>query len=128
MKNLQNLLFRMGEKSHGWTVLDKLDLLKKMEQWPQDKVYAFKLDLLKKLVHHAYANVPFYRSLWDKSGVKPSSDITIFLGRSEPDPQKKKIIFIGKCTQENQRQGLWCRGCPPSKEELYEFLKNSIIE
>lgn len=52
--------------------LGKYRLLKEMEKWPLDKLYEWQYAKLRKLLEHAYANVPFYRELWDKSGVKPS--------------------------------------------------------
>jgi|TARA_Y100000034_G_C6891421_1_gene410172 phenylacetate-CoA ligase len=47
-------------------------LLKKMENWPIEKIHEFQYEKLKKILEHAYKNVPFYKELWDKHKVKPS--------------------------------------------------------
>ena len=49
-----------------------LKFLKKMERAPLEKIREFQYLRLKKILKHAYENVPFYRELWDKHNVKPS--------------------------------------------------------
>lgn len=71
MRPVHRILYKLGQKLHGWDVLGKLQLLKEMEVLSRDDIRAWQLTNLKSLTEHAYANVPFYRTLWDKAGVRP---------------------------------------------------------
>ena len=64
-------LFRIGERVHGWNVLETFTKLQDMEKWTPERIEAFQLDRLKKTLDHAYHHVPFYRDLWNGSGVSP---------------------------------------------------------
>jgi len=46
--------------------------LMRNERRPREKILASQLVSLRRLVRHAYENVPFYKALYDKAGVKPS--------------------------------------------------------
>lgn len=70
MKTVHRILYKFGQKLHGWDVLGKLQLLKEMEALSRDDIRAWQLTNLKNLTEHASANVPFYRTLWDKAGVR----------------------------------------------------------
>lgn len=45
--------------------------LKKSQWWSKEQIENFQLQKLKKLVNHAYENVPYYNKLFDKIGFKP---------------------------------------------------------
>ncbi|MBI2134871.1 phenylacetate--CoA ligase family protein [Candidatus Woesearchaeota archaeon] len=47
-------------------------LLQDMEKWPLDKIYEFQTEKLKKILEHAYKNVPYYRETFDEEKIKPS--------------------------------------------------------
>src|SRR3989338_4553000 len=51
---------------------EKYRQLLEMEGWPLDRIYAWQYDKLRKLLDHAYENVPFYGELWRKAGIKPA--------------------------------------------------------
>ena len=46
-------------------------------KWPAAKLAAFRRQKLQRLIHHAYANVPYYRDLMQQAGVLPG-DIADF--------------------------------------------------
>lgn len=48
-------------------------LLYEMENWPQQKLYEFQYDLLKKLMVHVNQNVPYYRRLFRREKVGPKT-------------------------------------------------------
>ncbi|MBN1877057.1 MAG: phenylacetate--CoA ligase family protein [Anaerolineae bacterium] len=41
-------------------------------RWPAGRLVAYQGVRLRELVHHAYENVPYYRELFDKAGVRPA--------------------------------------------------------
>lgn len=47
-------------------------MLESMQEWSIDRIYEFQLERLKKLLNHAYDNVPYYRRMFDTQGLKPS--------------------------------------------------------
>ena len=61
---------------------------KELETMPLDKLRALQEEKLKKQVKHVYANVPYYRDLMDKKGVKPEDIKTL--------DDIKKLPFISK--------------------------------
>jgi len=74
--------------------------------------------------------IPLFSSLHriKKEEKKPASNVTIILGKVDSLTEKKNAVLIGQCTKKYKHQGLWCQGCPPEKEEIYNFLMNSIME
>jgi len=77
MATLHNLLYRVGQRLRGWDVLQRIQQLNEMEEWPPERLAAFRLGCLRRVVHHAYQNVPLYRRLWDESAVHPSQVLTL---------------------------------------------------
>jgi phenylacetate-CoA ligase len=49
-----------------------LRFLGKSQFWSKDKIQVCQNDRLRKLIDHAYANVPFYKELFDQYGVRPT--------------------------------------------------------
>ena len=48
------------------------------QQWlPPERIIACQQDKLKKIIHHAYAKVPYYRNLFDSRGIDPEQITTI---------------------------------------------------
>jgi len=45
--------------------------LEESQWWPADRIQQLQSDRLQRLIHHAYARVPYYRRLMDDSGVPP---------------------------------------------------------
>jgi phenylacetate-CoA ligase len=73
---------------HFPTFLKNYMLLKGSQWWSKEEIESYQLDELKKLIKHSYENVPYYKSLFEKLGLKPG-DI-----RSIKDLQK--IPFLTK--------------------------------
>jgi phenylacetate-CoA ligase len=55
----------------------QLDFIRSFHEKPLDAIREYQLDTIKKLVKHAYNNVPFYFDEWNKIGLKPE-DIRSF--------------------------------------------------
>lgn len=49
-----------------------LDFLVKSQFWSPSELREFQNERLRKLVKHAYCNVPFYKEIFDQRGLKPS--------------------------------------------------------
>ena len=93
MKYLHKLLFITGNKFRGYNALQRIDQLKRMENWPLDRIEAWQLYKLKNLLKHAYYNVPFYYNHWSKAGIKFSQIRTI-----------KDLRLLPKVTKEDLRK------------------------
>ena len=46
--------------------------LKDSEWWTKEQIEEYQLSQLKKLIYHVYTNVPYYKTLFDKHGLKPN--------------------------------------------------------
>ena len=57
---------RRSEPSHGMFAPD-------IETMPRERLRALQLDRLRRVLHHAYANVAHYKRSFDAAGLKPSS-------------------------------------------------------
>ncbi len=68
---LINFLYPFGEKLVGTSILNSYKWLLKTQWLSRRDLEILQLKLLRKLVRHAYNNVPFYRRLFDKAGVTP---------------------------------------------------------
>lgn len=55
----------------GRRSLALLSRLRESERWPQERMNAFRADKLRRLVGHAYEQIPAYRELMDEAGVGP---------------------------------------------------------
>lgn len=59
--------------------------------------------------------------------IQPSQKTAILLGRGLHDCSRTKIISIGQCALQYKCAGPRLGGCPPTKEELFEFLKTALL-
>lgn len=48
-------------------------LLQDMEKYPLDRIREFQLEKLKKMLDHAYKNVPYYKEMFNREQLKPSA-------------------------------------------------------
>lgn len=53
------------------SVSNKLKFLLKSKFWSRDQIDDFQNERLIKMIEHAYVSVPFYKSLFDQTGIKP---------------------------------------------------------
>lgn len=51
--------------------------LAQAQWWNREQIEAWQLEKMKKMVHHAYQNVPGYRTLYQEAGVKPDDIISL---------------------------------------------------
>jgi len=49
-----------------------LSLLKKSQWWTSEQLIEYQNERLRKLITHAYENVPYYRHSFDEIGLQPS--------------------------------------------------------
>lgn len=76
-------------------IIPTLKLLKNSEIWDERQMHDYRLVKLKKMVHHAYEQVPYYTELFDKIGIKPK-DIQTF------DDLRKIPILTKEIARANQ--------------------------
>jgi len=53
------------------TFWDTYNFLQKSQYWPREKLQEYQFKQLKKLLRHAYENVPYYRKTFKKRGLRP---------------------------------------------------------
>lgn len=94
VKNLYNLL--PDENRLGSHFSKTYDFLEQSEWWSREQHESYQMQQIKKLLEHAYQNVPYYRRLFDEGGIKPSS-IQDF------DDLKRLPFLTRKLIQENLR-------------------------
>lgn len=86
-------------------------LLQKSQWWSREELEAYQVQQLKRLVHHAYENVPYYRRVFDERGLKPE-DI-----QSLSDIQK--LPFLTKDIIRDNIEDLKARNYP---EDAFEYV------
>ena len=59
------------EKRLGKVFWDTYNFLQESQWWSKEKLEEYQMKELNKLLHHAYANVPYYRKIFDEKGLKP---------------------------------------------------------
>jgi phenylacetate-CoA ligase len=83
---LRKFLLPAGDRFFGSGMMKRLAFLEEAQWWPVEKVYEYRDQLLTKLIHTAYREVPFYRELMDRSGVRPEEV------RSQQDLSRLPIV------------------------------------
>lgn len=61
------------QRLQGMPVTPTLRQLEHSQWWPLEQLHALQLRKLQALLAHTYAQVPFYRQLWDAHGVQPTA-------------------------------------------------------
>ncbi|MGD2148607.1 MAG: hypothetical protein PVH41_18070, partial [Anaerolineae bacterium] len=67
----RGFVYPVYEAISGRRILSRLALLEQSQWWSAADMAAWQRDRLAELVHHAYATVPYYRSLFDGAGISP---------------------------------------------------------
>jgi hypothetical protein len=69
--------------------------------------------------------IPLFSALQriEPAGIKRSERITIVLGKDGSTDTSHNTLFIGECVKSNLKKSCFLGGCPPTKEEMFEFLK-----
>ena len=72
--------------------------------------------------------IPLFSSLrrMEEEGIKPVHESALVLGKEAPKGEAGKRIFIGQCTEAFKDGSPWSGGCPPTKEEMFEFLRENL--
>ena len=72
--------------------------------------------------------IPLFSALQriEPAGIKRSERITIVLGKDGSAGSPYKTLFIGECVKTNANKSYFLSGCPPTKEEMFEFLKGHL--
>ncbi|MGB8952302.1 MAG: hypothetical protein WCC06_06520 [Candidatus Aminicenantales bacterium] len=74
----------------------------------REKIVAFRDRHLRRLIHHAYRNVPYYKELFDKAGIKPEDIRTA-------DDLKHLPLTSKQDLKERPLEQILARGFKPSK-------------
>jgi len=72
--------------------------------------------------------IPLFSSLrkLEQEKVQFKNTLCIALGKEPPQHKYKKIIFVGQCTRPYSADGPLLTACPPTKEEVFAFLKDNL--
>jgi phenylacetate-CoA ligase len=70
-KIYKSVVFPLAEFSQGTHILKTLKFLEDSQWWTPDEIRAFQESRLRELIRHSYRNVPYYRSTFDRLGLKP---------------------------------------------------------
>lgn len=81
----------------GTNILRIKDFLSDSQYWEKKKMQEYQLEKLKKLIRHAYTNVPYYNELFNKYNIKPG-DINDF-----QDMRKIPILTKEIARKENHK-------------------------
>lgn len=70
-KILEHLLFPAVEWKYGMNIREKLYELEETQWWGTAQLEEIQNERLRRLIKHAYENVPYYRRILDKKGLTP---------------------------------------------------------
>jgi phenylacetate-CoA ligase len=70
---LAKILFKLGQRFRNPSLSSWYLFLKNSEKWTLDELKAYQLEKLQALIAVAYANSEFYKSSFQKAGIKPSA-------------------------------------------------------
>jgi uncharacterized protein (DUF362 family) len=72
--------------------------------------------------------IPLFSSLrrMEEEGIKPVHEAVLVLGKEVPESKAEKTILIGQCTEAYKNGNSWFGGCPPTKEQMFEFLRDNL--
>jgi len=84
---------------YGRVFWETYNFLQESQWWSREKLEEYQMQQLSKLLHHAYANVPYYRRVFDERGLKPKDIRSVEdLGQlplvSKSDIQERKQDFV----------------------------------
>jgi len=67
----EKLFFPLSDLVLGSSVSKNLKFLQNSQHWTRSQIDNYQNQRLRKLIHHSYENVPFYRELFDDLNLKP---------------------------------------------------------
>jgi phenylacetate-CoA ligase len=95
----------LGDRAYGLGVLPKMRALADMERWGAAAVAEHKFRRLRRLLCHAWRNVPFYRTLWGDHGVSPDSVRSLEDLAALPRVDKPMLIAAGDAALDRTAPG-----------------------
>ena len=71
--------------------------------------------------------IPLFSALRliEDEGQTVNSDVHLMLGKQASPQVNGTVLCIGQCAQQHST-GTWLPGCPPTREEVYEFLRDEL--
>jgi len=69
---IKKAVFPILELAKKTSILAKLEFLEKSQWWTRPEIDSYQQERLKEIIRHAYENVPYYRSLFDRLGLVPA--------------------------------------------------------
>jgi phenylacetate-CoA ligase len=69
--NCNDLTFALIGLRYGFNLKKMMDFVNENQYWSKDQIYDYQLRHLRKIVRHAYANVPYYRNVMQTKGMHP---------------------------------------------------------
>lgn len=85
---LQKILFPLSEWFMETEIRKKYQFLKKSQDWSRIKIEKYQLKQLRKILTHAYQNVPYYKKIFKENGILPEKIQSL--------EDLKKIPFLTK--------------------------------
>ena len=72
--------------------------------------------------------IPLFSALQriEHNGTILREEITVSLGRNLARIKTDRALFIGECAKDSAAEKYFLSGCPPTKEEMFEFLKEHL--
>lgn len=71
MKIFHKFYYALGQKLRGENVYKVLTQLEESQWYSQDKLKLIQWQAIKRILSHAYVNIPFYRQTFDQARIKP---------------------------------------------------------
>jgi hypothetical protein len=73
--------------------------------------------------------IPFFSALHriEELGFNGDDAFAILIGKDSFNETAKKMLVIGQCTKEQAKNNCRLNGCPPTKEEMFEFLREHLL-
>lgn len=103
--------WREKQKRYGHYFRKYFNLLQECQWYEEQKLRDVQNEKLRKLVEYSYENVPYYRSLFDKEGLKPCQIETV--------DDLPKIPTLDKDTVRKRWKELLSRNYPLNKAVIY---------
>jgi len=69
--NRTDLTFYLMGKKYGFDLKKMVDFTMQSQYWSADEIHKYQLEKLQKMIHHAYAKVPYYTKLMREMGMEP---------------------------------------------------------
>lgn len=130
---IRNIYGLLPDKiKYGKLFIDTYDFLQKSQWWSKEEHEEYQMEQLKKLINHAYQNVPYYSKIFNERGIKPK-DIQNFNDLKMLPYLTKEIIknnledLVAKNYSEKDLQYVTTGGTTGVPMGFYENKKTSKI-